>query len=69
MSKVSFIDTSFIRCFDSFLVYKRYFPISNKSNIKLWVIKASTSIEHRNKILTLNGKIYININNSNYMRV
>ena len=28
-----------------------------------------TSTKHRNKILTLNGKTYININNNNYIRV
>lgn len=31
--------------------------------------QSTTSIKHRNKILTLNGKTYININDTNYMKV
>jgi len=31
--------------------------------------QTTTSIKHKSKILTLNEKTYININNTNYMRV
>jgi len=30
MSQVTFLDTSFIRCFALFWYYKRYFPIPNE---------------------------------------
>jgi len=39
MIHVLFIETTFIRYFDSILDYKQYFPMPKKSNINAWMIK------------------------------
>jgi len=48
MSQVPFLDTSFIRYFDSFLDYKR-FPIPKEYNIKLWMIKPEQALSIETK--------------------
>jgi len=49
MNQVPFLKSRFIRYFDSILYFERYFPTSNESNIKLWMIKPQQTLNIKTK--------------------